>query len=78
MAECVFALNQSRNIHDITLSYTFFKVDEDEDAAATADESSSGVKLHGLGLLPAGVAAPSLPAAAAAAAAAQAAPAPAG
>jgi hypothetical protein len=61
-----------RNIHDITLSYTFFKVDQDEEeaAAAAADDGSSGVKLHGPGLLPGGAAAPALPQAIAAAAAA--------
>jgi hypothetical protein len=74
MHACVFVPG-CRNIHDITLSYTFFKVDEDEDAVAAADDSSSGVKLHGPGLLPGGVAVPSLPVPAAAA---QAAPAPAG
>lgn len=48
-----------RNIHDITLSYTFFKVDEDEDTTAAGDDtSSSGIKLHGPGLLPAGMALP--------------------
>lgn len=54
-----------RNVHDITLSYTFFKVDEDEADSEPADGSSSGVKLHGPGELPAGI-----PAAVAAAAAA--------
>jgi heterodisulfide reductase subunit A-like polyferredoxin len=54
-----------RNVHDITLSYTFFKVDEDEADSEPADGSSSGVKLHGPGQLPAGI-----PAAVAAAAAA--------
>jgi heterodisulfide reductase subunit A-like polyferredoxin len=54
-----------RNVHDITLSYTFFKVDEDEADNEPADSSSSGVKLHGPGEVPAGI-----PAAVAAAAAA--------
>jgi hypothetical protein len=49
-----------RNVHDITLSYTFFKVEEDEEATAAADDSSSGIKLHGPGQLPAGVTAPQL------------------
>jgi heterodisulfide reductase subunit A-like polyferredoxin len=57
-----------RNVHDITLSYTFFKVDEDEADSEPADGSSSGVKLHGPGELPAGI--PAAVAAAAAAAAA--------
>lgn len=55
-----------RNVHDITLSYTFFKVDQDEDVTAEADSAGSGIKLHGPGQLPAGVAAPPLPAALAA------------
>ncbi|KAF8059201.1 COX11 [Scenedesmus sp. PABB004] len=42
-----------RNIHDITLSYTFFKVVEDDsdgdEAEAEADSSGGGVRLHGPG-----------------------------
>lgn len=44
-------------MHDITLSYTFFKID-DEDAA---DLSTSGVRLHAAGELPAGVKPPAQP-----------------
>jgi hypothetical protein len=55
-----------RNVHDITLSYTFFKVDEDESDSEPADGSSSSVKLHGPGQLPAGIPAAVVAAAAAA------------
>eukprot|EP00877_Chromochloris_zofingiensis_P005284 jgi/Chrzof1/14757/Cz09g15030.t1 len=40
----------ARNVEDITLAYTFYKVDEDEDATASqesSDNQPSGVKLHG-------------------------------
>lgn len=37
-----------RNIHDITLSYTFFKVEEEEEEADDVKQGS-GVKLHGPG-----------------------------
>lgn len=40
-----------RNVHDITLSYCFFKVEEDEDTVTGDDDSSSGVRLHGPGEL---------------------------
>lgn len=56
-------LPHCRNVHDITLSYTFFKVDQDDEETAEADSVGSGIKLHGPGQLPAGVAAPPLPAA---------------
>ncbi|KAF6258686.1 cytochrome c oxidase assembly protein CtaG/Cox11-domain-containing protein [Scenedesmus sp. NREL 46B-D3] len=55
-----------RNVHDITLSYTFFKVDEDEADSQLADDSSSGVKLHGPAGLPGGMPAAGGPAGAAA------------
>jgi hypothetical protein len=42
----------ARNIHDITLSYTFYKV-EDEDASNLDD--AGGVRLHASGPIPAGV-----------------------
>jgi hypothetical protein len=58
-------------VHDITLSYTFFKVDEDEADSEPADGSSSGVKLHGPGELPAGIPGAVVVAAAAAGASAQ-------
>jgi hypothetical protein len=50
-------LAHDRNIHDITLAYTFFKTEEEEEeaAAAAADSRPSGVRLHGPGVLPAGL-----------------------
>lgn len=41
-----------RNVHDITLSYCFFKVEEDEDTATDDSSNGGGVKLHGPGELP--------------------------
>jgi hypothetical protein len=48
-----------RNIHDITLSYTFYKVDEDN---RDDDGSSIGVKLHGPDEVPSPAALSKLPA----------------
>lgn len=59
MAETIAGLAllaHDRNIHDITLAYTFFKTEEEEEeAAAAADSRPSGVRLHGPGVLPAGL-----------------------
>ncbi len=54
MQLCVFIF---RSINDITLSYTFFKVEDEEDVEdiATADVAPSGVRLHGSGVLPQGI-----------------------
>lgn len=41
-----------RNVHDITLSYTFYKVDDED---ATNLDDSGGVKLHASGPIPAGI-----------------------
>jgi cytochrome c oxidase assembly protein subunit 11 len=56
-----------RNVNDITLSYCFFRVEDEEAEAAEAAEAAasapppapgSGIRLHGAGALPPGIAPP--------------------
>lgn len=63
-AWCLAPCRAHRNVHDITLSYTFFRVaDEDADLSAEAEAEKAaggGVRLHGAAQLPPGVTPPKL------------------
>ena len=64
---CAALLVYHRNVHDITLSYTFFKTDaEDDQEDGAVLPLGSGIKLHGPGTWPSGVVAVRTPAVAAA------------